>query len=111
MTKASRDTQGGRKVKRGKKEREKEERGRERERREKEKGQVFPATNKRPGRHRRRREVILSIPFRKTPESKERKGGEGRGGGGLSSPQTPMSLYRQTWAATATYAVPKWLAA
>ena len=39
MTKASRDTQGGRKVKRGKKEGKKE-RGRERERREKEKAGV-----------------------------------------------------------------------
>ena len=42
------------------------------------KRQVFPATNKRPGTHQRKRGVILSIPFRKTPGSKERKG-EGRG--------------------------------
>ena len=66
----------------GKKERKKE-RGRERERRrEKEKRQVFPATNKRPGTHQRKRGVVLSIPLRKTPESKERKGeGRGRRGG------------------------------
>ena len=34
---------------------------------------------------------ILSIMFKKTPESKERKG-EGRGRRGLSSPQVPMNL-------------------
>ena len=72
MTKASRDTQGGRKER--EKERKKE-RGRERERREKRKRQVFPATNNRPGTHQRRKGEILSITFRKTPESKERKGG------------------------------------
>ena len=75
MTKASRDTQGGRKER--EKERKKE-RGRERERREKRKRQVFPATNKRPGTHQRKRGVILSVAFRKTPGSKERKG-EGKG--------------------------------
>ena len=63
--------------KRGKREGKKE-RGRERERREK---KVFPATNNRPGTHQRKRGEILSIPFRKTPESKERKGREGGGGG------------------------------
>ena len=42
------------------------------------KRQVFPATNKRPGTHQRKRGVILSVAFRKTPESKERKG-EGNG--------------------------------
>ena len=52
------------------KERERERKGEERK--------VFPATNNRPGTHPRKRGVILSIPFRKTPESKERKG-EGRG--------------------------------
>ena len=61
----------------GKKERKKE-RGRERERREKRKRQVFPATNKRPETHQRKRGVILSVAFRKTPGSKERKG-EGKG--------------------------------
>ena len=79
MTKASRDTQGRRKVKRGKKERKKERKGEER----KGKRQVFPATNKRPGTHHRKRGVILSI--------KERKG-EGREEGGLSSPQVPTNL-------------------
>ena len=39
---------------------------------------MFPATNKRPGTHQRKRGVILSVAFRKTPESKERKG-EGKG--------------------------------
>ena len=82
--------QGHPRKKRGKKERKKEgrkerkkerERERERERKGEErkgKRQVFPATNKRPGTHQRKRGVILSISFRKTPESKERKG-EGRG--------------------------------
>ena len=76
MTKASRDTQGGREEGEREKERKKE-RGRERERREK-KRQVFPATNKRPGTHQRKRGVILSVAFRKTPGSKERRG-EGKG--------------------------------
>ena len=58
-------------VKRGKREGKKE-RGRERERRER---KVFPATNNRPGTHQRRKGEILSITFRKTSESKERKGG------------------------------------
>ena len=92
MTKASRDTQGGRKER--EKERKKE-RGRERERREKRKRQVFPATNKHPGTHRRKRGVILSVAFRKTPGSKERKGegrGKGRGRKGLRSQQVPMNL-------------------
>ena len=74
-------------MKRGKREGKKE-RGRERERRER---KVFPATNNRPGTHQRRKGEILSITFRKTPESKERKG-EGRGRRGLSSPQVPMNL-------------------
>ena len=82
MTKASRDTQGGRKER--EKERKKE-RGRERERREKRKRQVFPATNKRPGTHQRKRGVILSVAFRKTPGSKERKG-EGKGEKGAKVP-------------------------
>ena len=51
---------------------------RERERKER---MVFPATNNRPGTHQRKRGEILSIPFRKTPESKEREGkGRGRRG-------------------------------
>ena len=58
----------------GKKERERERKGEERKR----KRQVFPATNKRPGTHQRKRGVILSVAFRKTPGSKERKG-EGKG--------------------------------
>ena len=52
---------------------------------------MFPATNNRPGTHQRRKGKILSITFRKAPESKERKG-EGRGRRGLSSPQVPMDL-------------------
>ena len=90
MTKASRDTQGG------KKEREKErkkERGRERERREKRKRQVFPATNKRPGTHQRKRGVILSVAFRKTPGSKERKG-EGKGEKGAKVPTGSNELQK-----------------
>ena len=63
----------GEKRKERRKEREGERKGEERK--------VFPATNNRPGTHQRRRGVILSIPFRNTPESKERKG-EGGGGGG-----------------------------
>ena len=59
---------------------------------EKRKGQVFPATKNRPGTHQRRKGEILSIPFRKTPESKERKGERGQGRRGLSSPQVPMDL-------------------
>ena len=75
MTKASRDTQG-----RGKREGKEKERKREGERERREK-KVFPATNNRPGTHQRKRGEILSIPFRKTPESKERKGkGRGRRG-------------------------------
>ena len=35
---------------------------------------MFPATNNRPGTHQRKKGEILSIPFRKAPESKERKG-------------------------------------
>ena len=88
--------------KRGKREGKKE-RGRERERRER---KVFPATNDRPGTHQRKRGEILSIPFRETPESKERKG-KGRGRrGGLSSRQTPMSLEQALVAAT-TYGLPE----
>ena len=74
--KSIQDTQGGREEGEREKERKKE-RGRERERREK-KRQVFPATNKRPGTHQRKRGVILSVAFRKTPGSKERRG-KGRG--------------------------------
>ena len=66
-------------MKRGKREGKKE-RGRERERRER---KVFPATNNRPGTHQRRKGEILSISFRKTPESKERKRGREGGGGGV----------------------------
>ena len=87
--------------KRGKREGKKE-RGRERERREK---KVFPATNNRPGTHQRKRGEILSIPFRKTPEGKERKG-KGRGEGGLSSRQVPMNLEQTSVAATA-YGLPR----
>ena len=75
-------------VKRGKREGKKE-RGREGERRER---KVFPATNNRPGTHQRRKGEILSISFRKTPESKERKGGGKGEEGGLSSPEVPMNL-------------------
>ena len=68
-------------VKRGKerrKERERERKGEERK--------VFPATNNRPGTHQTRRGVILSIPFRNTPESKKvEKGREGGGGGAKCS--------------------------
>ena len=58
---------------------ERKERRKERERERKgEERKVFPATNNRPGTHPRKRGVILSIAFRKTPESKERTE-EGRG--------------------------------
>ena len=83
MTKASRDTQGGRKERERRKERKREgEKGRGEK---KEKRQVFPATNKRPGTHQRKRGVILSVAFRKTPGSKERKG-EGKGEKGAKVP-------------------------
>ena len=52
---------------------------------EKRKRQVLPATNSRPGTHQRKKGEILSIPFRKTPKSKERKG-EGRGRRGAKAP-------------------------
>ena len=39
---------------------------------------MLPATNSRPGTHHRKKGVILSIAFRKTPKSKEKKE-EGRG--------------------------------
>ena len=45
-----------------------------------EEGKVFPATNSRPGTHQRKKGEILSITFRKTPESKEGKGEGGEGG-------------------------------
>ena len=102
--------QGHPRRKEGGEEREKErKREGEKGRGEKRKRQVFPATNNRPGTHLRKKGVILSLPFRKTPKSKERKGREGEAGG-LSSRQVPMNL-EQTSAAAATYAVPKWLAA
>ena len=65
-------------MKRGKKESKREE---EKGRGEKSKKQVFPATNNRPGTHQRKKGVSLSLPFRKTSKSKERKGREGEGGG------------------------------
>ena len=85
----------------------KKERKREEEngRGEKRKRQVFPATNNRPGTHQRKKGVILSIPFRKTPKSKERQG-EGRGRAGLSSRQVPMNLEQALVAAT-TYGLPE----
>ena len=66
----------------------KKERGRERERREKKKAGVpsYEQSSKDTPKKERG-----SIPFRKTPKSKERKG-EGRGRGGLSSRQVPMNL-------------------
>ena len=70
---------------------ERKERRKERERERKgEERKVFPATNNRPGTHRRRRRVILSISFRNTPE---RKKGGGKGEEGeLSARQVPMNL-------------------
>ena len=80
MTKASRDTQGGRKVKGGKKERKKErKREGEKGRGEKRKRQVFPATNKRPGAHHRKRGMIL---IQENPRKQGKKGGgKGEEGG------------------------------
>ena len=76
MTRASRATQGGRKVERKEK---RKERGRERKREERQgKDRVFPATNNLPGTHQRKTGVIPSIPFRKTHQ-KQGKKGEGRG--------------------------------
>ena len=61
---------------------------------EKGKRQVLPATNNRPGTHQRKRGVILSIPFRKTPGSKERKGeGRGRRGAKLSTGSNEPQKY------------------
>ena len=47
------------------------------EKKERKERKVFPATThaSKPGTHQRRKGEILSITFRKTPESKERKGG------------------------------------
>ena len=81
MTKASRDTQGGRKER--EKERKKE-RGRERERREKKKKAGVPSYEQ-ASRDTPKKERILSVAFRKTPGSKERKG-EGKGEKGAKVP-------------------------
>ena len=72
-------------VKRGKREGKKE---RERERRGEERKEGVPSYEQSS---RDTPKEILSIMFKKTPESKERKG-EGRGRRGLSSPQVPMNL-------------------
>ena len=61
------------------KEKEKKERGRERERKEKERAGVPSYEESSQGTHQRRKGVTLSLPFRKAPESKERKGGKGAG--------------------------------
>ena len=102
MTKASRDTQGGRKVKRGKKERKKErkkrkkerkkERGRERERREKKKAGVpsyEQSSRDTPKKERGDPEYYIQ----ENPKKQRKKGGgKGMGGGKLSSRQVPMNL-------------------
>ena len=81
----------------------KKERGRESERREKRKAGV--PSYEQSSRDTPKKGVILSIPFRKTTKSKERKG-EGRGRGGLSSRQVPMNLEQALVAAT-TYGLPE----
>ena len=78
--------QGHPRRKEGGEEREKErKREGEKGRGEKRKRQVFPATNNRPGTHQRKKGVILSLPFRKTPKSKERKEGRGSRGTKLAT--------------------------
>ena len=54
---------------------------------------MFPATNNRPGTHQRKKGVILSLPFRKTPKSKERKGREGEAGGLSSQHEVAATTY------------------
>ena len=87
MTKASRDTQGGRKGKKRKKERKRGERERERGRAREGKGQVFPATKERPGTHQRARERergggVPEYSIQEHPRRQRRKGGKGEEGGG-----------------------------
>ena len=79
MTKASRDTQGGRKVKRGKKERKKE-RGRERERREKEKAGV--PSYEQSSRDTPKKETGDPEHSIQENTKKQRKKGGGKGNGG-----------------------------
>ena len=86
MTKASRDTQGGRKVEREKR---KKERGRERERREKERAGVpsYEETSRdTPKKERGDPESSIQA----NPRKQGKKGG-GQGRRGLSSPQAPMN--------------------
>ena len=91
MTKASRDAQGRRKVKRGKKERKKE---RKRERGEKRKKAGVPsyeqASRDTPKKERGDPEYCIQENHRK----QRKKGGRGGKGeeGGLSSPQVPTNL-------------------
>ena len=84
MTKASRDTQGGRKVKRGKKERKKE-RGRERERREKKKAGV-PSyeQSSRDTPKKERGDPEYSIQ-ENTKKQRKKGGGKGKGGTKLAT--------------------------
>ena len=87
MTKASRDTQGGRKAKRGKKERQtdrKKERGRERERREKEKvGVPSYEQSSRDTPKKERGDPEYSI--QENPRKQRKKGGGKGEEGGLSA--------------------------
>ena len=88
MTKASRDTQGGRKVKRGKKERKKErkkDRGRERERREKKKAGVpsyEESSRDIPKKERGDPEYSIQANPKK---QREKGGGKGKGGTKLAT--------------------------
>ena len=95
MTKASRDTQGGRKVKRGKKERKKErkkeqtdrqtdrQRGRERERREKEKAGV-PSYEQSSRDTPKKERGDPEYSIQESPKKQRKKGGGKGEGGGLS---------------------------
>ena len=91
----------GEERKKRRKERERERKGEER----KEKKAGAPSYEQSSRDAPKKEREILSIPFRKTPKSKERKGRVG-GGGGLRLQQTPMSL-EQTLVAATTYGLPE----
>ena len=96
--------QGHPRRKEGEERKERKQREEEKGRGEKSKKQVFPATNKRPGTHQRKKGVILSLPGKPQKARKER-GGKGKEGG-LSSRQVPMNL-EQISVAVTTHGLPE----
>ena len=99
MTKASRDTQGGRKAKRGKKERKKDrqtdrQKERERERKGEEgkgKGRCSQLRTIVQG-HTKEREGDPEYSIQENPRKQRKKGGGKGEEGGLSARQVPMNL-------------------